>query len=258
MNQNKNQLEKILENGYELDFSSLLDKAFNNYKKIALTAGLLFILIIIITVIIGVSVGVMFLNLEDLEAMAAEMTPATFTLENMIIYVLGVSLISGLASPLTAGFFKIAHLAEKNQPFSVSNVFDYYKTHHFLQLFIASFLIALIGISVNSILEYNSVMFYGIIFTYIVSFFTFLTIPLIIFADVKGTDAIHYSIQLVLKQPLILLGLLIVSIIAVFLGFFGFCIGIFFTLPFYYSMIYSIYDSILPESTENTNNVMKY
>ncbi|MDP2159308.1 MAG: hypothetical protein Q8K02_02400 [Flavobacterium sp.] len=244
MNQNNTQLEKILENGYELDFSSLLEKAFNNYKKIALTAGLLFILITIIAVIIGFSIGAMFLNLEDLESLAMEMAPAALSLENLIVYVLGVSFISGLASPLTAGFFKIAHLAEKNQPFSISNAFDYYKSHHFLQLFIASFLITFIGIGVNSILEYNSVMFYGALFTYIVSFFTFLTIPLIIFADVKGTDAIHYSIQLVLKQPLILLGLLIVSIIASMVGLIGFCIGIFFTLPFYYSMIYSIYDSI--------------
>ena len=61
----------------------------------------------------------------------------------------------------------------------------------------------------------------------------------------NATDAIKYSFLLVSKQPLILLGLTIVAGIGSALGIFGLCIGIFFTLPFMYSMNYVIYKSIV-------------
>jgi hypothetical protein len=43
----------------------------------------------------------------------------------------------------------------------------------------------------------------------------------------------------------VLLGLLIVGVIAGIIGIFGLCIGIFFTLPFMYSMNYVIYKTIV-------------
>jgi uncharacterized protein (DUF58 family) len=44
---------------------------------------------------------------------------------------------------------------------------------------------------------------------------------------------------------MVLLGLMIVAAIAIALGLFGFCIGLFFTWPFLYSMEYSLYNSII-------------
>jgi uncharacterized membrane protein len=43
----------------------------------------------------------------------------------------------------------------------------------------------------------------------------------------------------------VLLGLLIVAVIAGIVGIFGLCIGIFFTMPFMYSMNYVIYKTIV-------------
>ncbi|WP_291120397.1 hypothetical protein [Flavobacterium sp. UBA6135] len=253
MENHKNLIDKILENGYELDFSKLFEKAFENYKKVAVIIGLLFIIITIITVIVTFSTIIMFVELDDLENIATSINPIYESTTSMMIYIFGISLISGLASPMTAGLFKIIHLAEKNNPFSIGNAFDYYKTNHFLQLFSAAFILSFIGIGVTTLLEYNGVQIYGTLFSLLLSFFTFLTIPLIIFSNLSGTDAIHYSIQLVIKQPLIILGLLVVSILLSMVGFIAFCIGIFFTLPFYYSMIYMIYDAILPDSSKEEN-----
>ena len=79
----------------------------------------------------------------------------------------------------------------------------------------------------------------------IVVVFTFLVIPLIIFGNLKVAEAIKGSIIIVSKQFFILLGLIIVAVIMAILGLIGFCIGIFFTIPFIYSMYYTIYkDSI--------------
>ena len=70
-------------------------------------------------------------------------------------------------------------------------------------------------------------------------------IPLIVFGNLNATEAIKSSVIIVSKQPLVLLGLLIVAVIAGIIGIFGLCIGIFFTLPFMYSMNYVIYKTII-------------
>jgi uncharacterized membrane protein len=80
----------------------------------------------------------------------------------------------------------------------------------------------------------------GPIISVAISFFTILTIPLIIFSDVKAIDAIKYSFSIVSKQPLILLGL-IVAIIGSIYWLLSEC----FTLPFMYSMYYAMYNDII-------------
>ena len=74
----------------------------------------------------------------------------------------------------------------------------------------------------------------------------FLTVPLIIFSKLDAVNAIVFSIKLVFKQPIILFLLLLVGYICAMLGFIALCIGIFFTLPFIYSLYYCIYKNIIP------------
>ena len=139
----------------------------------------------------------------------------------------------------------MAHCADSGTDFSLGTVFDYYSSPYFKQLFIATGLIALISTGITSLFESFGIRFLGVILTYTISFFTFLVIPLIIFGNLKVAEAIKGSIIIVSKQFFILLGLLIVAVIMAILGLIGFCIGIFFTIPFIYSMYYTIYkDSI--------------
>ena len=65
------------------------------------------------------------------------------------------------------------------------------------------------------------------------------------FSDLKATDAITSSIVLVSKQPLILIGLFVVSYLLSLVGFFGCCIGLFFTLPLMYSLYFAVYSEIV-------------
>jgi uncharacterized membrane protein len=149
-------------------------------------------------------------------------------------------------SAINAGFYKMAHLAETNADFGIGNLFDYYKTKHFKELFVSAILIALITTGLSLLFEYLGYKFIGGLLTYFISFLTFLVVPIIIFSDAKAIDAITLSAKLTLKQPFILLGLLIVSIVFAFLGLIGFCIGMFFTIPFMFSTIYTIYIQIMP------------
>jgi uncharacterized membrane protein len=72
-----------------------------------------------------------------------------------------------------------------------------------------------------------------------------LSIPLIVFGNLKAIESLKSSIAIVSKQPLVLLGLLIVAGIASMVGFIGCFIGVFFTIPFMYSMNYAIYSTII-------------
>jgi hypothetical protein len=246
MKNNYERLQQIANEGYELEFGTVLDKAFNNYKKIAGIAGLGFILLTIVIValvfgIIGIAFG--FANFNET---MLNFDPTMFSGVSIVIYLLFVIVVSGIMASINAGFYKMAHLAHTNKDFGIGNLFDYFKTIHFKELFVATAIISLFTTGFTLLFEYIGYNFIGVIITYILSFFTFLVVPIIIFSDAKALDAIPLSIKLVLKNPFILLGLLIVSLIFAFLGLIGFCLGIFFTMPFMFSMIYIIYIEIMP------------
>ena len=58
------QIEDIRKNGYSLDFSNVFNHAFENYKKIALYAGLILLVFAIIAVFLGGGVFVALYGVE--------------------------------------------------------------------------------------------------------------------------------------------------------------------------------------------------
>lgn len=240
------QINQATQQGYYLDFGTVIEKSFENYKKIALNGGLAFLIIAIATVVLFGSIAAIAFGTADMMGTLTEFNPMDFSVVGILIYFLITIFFAGLTAPIGAGVFKMAHLAENNKPFSVGVIFDYYKSTHFKDLFIAGSLLAIINFAFITGFEILEFAIVGNILSYIIAFFTMLTVPLIIFGNQNATDAISNSIKLVSKQPLILLGLAIVSIIIVILGFFGLCIGILFTAPFWYSFIYTTYNTILP------------
>lgn len=245
----KTKIEKIRNNGYQLDFGTVFESAFENYKKIALYAGLMFLVFSILMSIIVMVGLISYIGIENFEEFGNKMKQL-LSLKVMpldILLALNASLLlfSGLISPFMAGFLKMAHCGEKGEEFHVSTMFSYYKYPYFFNIFISSLIIGLTGTGLTMLLETAGLSFVGTVLTLLISFLTFLTIPLIVFGELNATDAIKSSIVIVSKQPLTLLGLLIVAGIGAVLGIFGLCIGIFFTYPFIYSMNYIIYNSII-------------
>jgi hypothetical protein len=181
------------------------------------------------------------------ENLKTEMVSENF----ILIYMLGGILLSGLISPFPAGLIKMAYCAERDEEFHVSTIFEYYKAPYFKELFIATVLISSFSSGLTTALDYSGIQLIGSLITIAISFFTILTIPLIIFGNLKAIDAISSSFTIVLKQPLVLFGLMFVAIIASMVGFIGCCIGIFFTLPFLYSMYYAMYNEIIGFDAED-------
>jgi hypothetical protein len=247
MKNKKDRIEEIKAIGYQLDFANVFNLAFENYKKIALYAGSMIVVFSVIIFAIIATIIISFFGIATLTTMMDPEKLKTETLsENFIlIYMLGGILFSCLISPFPAGLIKMAYCAERDEEFHVSTIFDYFKAPYFKELFTATLLISGVSSGLAAALDYFGVQLIGSLIKISISFFTILTIPLIIFANLKATEAISASFMIVLKQPLVLIGLMIVSIIATMVGFIGCCVGIFFTLPFMYSMYYAIYNEII-------------
>lgn len=252
---NYKQSRKVTDIAHELEFGSVLDKAFNNYKKIVGTAGiaLLLMTIVYLALLFGI-MGIAF-GFSDF---TGNMTNFNLTQHSSVFtigYVVVVAVVSGIMANLYAGFYKMAHLAEVEKPYEIGTVFESFKTIHFKELFLSGAFISIVTTSITLSLQYLSMdpitSIIGVGINYVIIFLTVLTTPLILFSKLKAVEAIQMSLQLVLKNFFAVLGLLIIAVILSLLGFIGFCIGIFFTLPFLFSMVYCIYSEILP--IEETN-----
>lgn len=251
MNDNYAKVEKIANEGYSLEFGTVLENAFNNYKKIAGIGGLAMLLIVIIFVVIfGGMLGVAY-GFSDFTTTLTGLNPQFMSGSNLLFFLAFSVVIAGVMSPINAGFIKMAYQAHTDKPFSLETIFDYYKGTYFKELFVASVIIAFLSNGVNYLLTYFQILYVGSLFTYVVAYLTFLTIPLIIFSNFKAVEALTMSAKLVLKQPLLILGLLILAVVFAAFGIVGFCIGIFFTFPFVYSMYFTIYNAIIPLSEKS-------
>ena len=246
MESTKKRIEEIKNNGYELDFSDVFNHAFENYKKIALYAGLaLFVFLVLMGIIVaGIAVSVMgmaVLNEKFIENLKLENLSGVY----IILYLIVAVFFSALLSPFNAGLLKMAYSAEKDEEFHVSTFFEYFKAPYFKELFTATILISLVSSGLSILLELANIQILGLLTSMAVSFLTVLTLPLIIFGELKAIDAIQSSFTIVIKQPVTLILLIVVAYIGSFVGLIGCCIGMFFTVPFIYSTQYTIYCAIV-------------
>lgn len=251
----KEKITAIQNNGYEIDFGTIFNKAIENYKKIALIAGLTFILFSIVIGALFIGGYAAFWGFSTITENISQLEPKNFSGTTVLIYTLSISIFAGITSPFSAGILKMAFNASKNEEFSVSTAFDYYKSNSLKDLFLATTIVSIFSLGISTVLESLGIRFVGAILSYIISFFNFLTIPLIIFGKLPTFEAIKGSFTIVSKQVFVLLALLIVSTIMACLGLIGFCIGIFFTFPFMYSMYFIIYNEIIGIDEENESEI---
>ncbi|CAA9196132.1 DUF2189 domain-containing protein [Flavobacterium collinsii] len=245
MKSTSDQIKDIKNHGYTLDFSTVFNHAFENYKKIAVYAGLMLLVFSVFFGAIAYLILVTAFGIDKLtNANFLNIQPQNLSQIQLVLYIVGTAFASAIMGPFTAGFLKMADCAEKDVEFNVSTIFSYYKSSHFSQIFVATFLISLFSVVTTTFLEILKLNAVGFVFSLLLSFFTFLTIPLIVFGNLKAVEAIKSSFIVITKQPMVLIGLIITILGAILVGFCAFCIGVLFTIPFSYSMTYAIYCSI--------------
>lgn len=233
-------------NGYELQFENVFNKAFENYKKIALYAGLailVFGFIFMVLAAIGLIsfVGVEHLNENTIKQLESKMLQPEYIGYQFI----GVLIFSCLFSPISAGFLKMAEAGNKDVEFKISEFFYYYKWLYFKELMLATFIITAVNTGISSLLTYYKIPFLGGFLSFIIGLFTVFTIPLILFGKQKAIAAISSSLHLSGKQVFVIFLLVFVAFIGSLVGLLGFCIGVLFTIPFNISMQYAIYETVI-------------
>ncbi len=250
MRNTNEKIEEIKQHGYDLDFGTVFNHAFECYKKIALNAGAAFLILSILLGIVCFAVvfgliGIGF-SIENMK----EFDITSFTIIGIIVYAVMIILISCLVSPFNAGLLKMAQNASKNEEISLGISFSYYSSSYFMDIVLTTFVLSVFTTISAVGLELVGYKILGTFVNLCISFMTFLAIPFVIFGGLKPMEAIQASITIVSKQFFIILGLLIVSGLFSALGIFAFCIGIFFTIPFLNAMTYSIYATIMNDDEE--------
>lgn len=247
-----NRIEEIKRNGYQLDFDAVINRAFENYKKIALYAGLMLFVFFVFFGLIAVTTLISFFGIDHLNPENIQQySPENLTGVPLLIYIGVNMLLSILLAPFLAGFYKMADCAKKDIEFHVSTMFEYYKSPYLIEIGIATFVLLLFNTGLSMLLETNGYVFIGAIIGALISFFSFLTVPLIVFGKLGAITAIKSSFIIVSKKPLALLALVIIALIGALVGFIGCCIGIFFTIPFLYSMYYTAYNEIIGQESDS-------
>ena len=234
-------IQEIKMKGYHLDFTETFNEAFEIYKKIALIAGLGVLLVVVGAIIFGFGGLALFIG-GDLTIDNFQMfNDPDSSLQFEIIYLGFLSLLTALITPITAGFLQLAYDADKNQDVSFGTIFSFYSHPAFKNLFISGLILSALSAVISIGFKFLDLEMLGILLSIIITFLTFLTVPLIIFGKLSALDAIQASITVVSKNPLMIIGLLIVAYLFALMGLIALCIGYLFTTPFLYAMYYSIY-----------------
>jgi hypothetical protein len=238
-------IEEIKNEGYSFDFGEVFNQSIEHFKKIALMAGIVFILLTLISGAFVFGIMAVGFGISGFTDTMTGFAMGSFSTVGMVAYMVVVVIISGLMAPIHAGLLNMVYLAAHGRDFSISTVFGYYQTKYFKELFLVAVLRTLLNTVISFALLSTGVQFVGMLFTYLLMFFLMLSTPLIIFGECKAIESIKLSFMIVARQFFVLLALVIVSLIICCLGFIGLCIGIFFTAPFIYATIYAIYDHIV-------------
>ncbi len=266
MNLITEELYPVNKKTYSLDFGEVFNETFENYKKTALLMGVFFLLLFIIYIVLATAIMTVFIGVGSYtNFLTGFKTSIDFSTTTLIIQTIVKVLIAGLLAPIGAGLLKMAHNAEIGEEFGIGTPFEYYKSKHFKEIFISGALISavmsIISMACNLFLfndltnieniqnfNFGNIWLASaitIIAVFVLLILTIFTRPLIIFGNLKATEAIKQSFILSFKQFWMILLLLIVALICCLIGLIGLCIGILFTIPFYNSTVYIIYKNVV-------------
>ena len=180
MKSNKDRIQELKTNGYQLSFEAVFNLAFENYKKIVVYAGLLFLVSAVLLGMLAFVIIAFTFGIENFQEFIKpeNLDPNNFSDEFLMIYIGSVTLFSCLVSPFFAGIIKMAHCAEIDEEFHVSTAFQYYQFQYFKSLFLATLLITILNMGVSSVVDLSGLPILGFLASLAISLLNVLTVPL--------------------------------------------------------------------------------
>lgn len=239
------ELDNKLQSGYTLDLGSLIEKSFETFKKTFLISGAGLVIIGIIGFILYVALAAILFGFTDIMGTLTQMSLHANETNVLIGTALFSMLSSAIVAPVTAGFINMNRLVQKGESISITNIFEFYNSKYTKDLIICYAIIGLLAGVVNAGFTLINLSWIGLLFQGILACATIFSITLIIYSDQNFGDAFSKSISLFVKQPFIIILALLIAYIIGLLGFIGICIGVIFTMPYVYSMYYTIYEQTI-------------
>ncbi len=251
-------IEDKINNGYDLDLGNIIDSSLETFKKIVWIAGLGYFLVFSLLVIIALVAVNQFVDPDQLKEFTELIQDPTY-LENhpnLLLYnfiaIVGIGIIF---APLNAGFLHLCRLAHLNKTLSIGDLFTFYTSRKSIDLIIGTLIVSLISFAISMGLEMANLKLVSFVVSISISLFTFLFIPLIIFADQNFSQALSKSIKIIVKSPFTVLGAMIIGILFALAGLIALCIGILFTISFMYCIQFNIYEKIIGFEEDANNKI---
>lgn len=241
----RQELDKKIQNGYSLDLGSLIDKSFEPFKKTFLISGIGIFIIGLFILALYFLLAIVLFGFTDFIGTLTKMSLNANQTNVLVGTAIFTAISSAIFAPLTAGFINVNRLAVKGDAITIGNLFEFYNSKFTKDILICYAIIGLINGVVNAGCGMINLSFIGFIFQGVFACATVFSIPIIIYSDQQFGDAISKSIALFLKQPFIIVIALLVAYLIAMVGFIGICIGAIFTIPYIYSMYYTIYDQTI-------------
>ncbi|WP_136668107.1 hypothetical protein [Flavobacterium sp. H122] len=232
-----------------LSFETTLDRSFEVYKKTFLIAGIAFLLLTVVLLMMFMTGVNFFFGFENFAEKMKTFNPEELSTEGTLMYFGGLSLIVILIAPFNAGILKIMKDADEGQEEpTISSLFYYINSKYFIPIVTTTIVLSLFGFILNIGLEKSiGGSSFGKVISMLISIafsvLTLIALPNVIFKDMNPSEAIINSITNCSRNFLKILLLMIIALIIGYLGIIGLCIGIFFTFPIYFAMQYAIFKS---------------
>lgn len=238
-----------MESNSNFSFESTLDKSFEIYKKTFLIAGIAFLLLTVVLIMMYMTGINFFFGFENFAEKMKTFNPEELSTEGTLMYFGGISLITVLIAPFNAGILKIMKDADEDQEPTISSLFHYINSKYFIPIIVTTILLSLFSIILNVGLDKaignNSLgKIVSTIISVSFSILTVISIPNVIFKDLNPIEAITNSITNCSKNFFKVFLLMLIATIIGCLGILGLCIGLFFTFPIYFAMQYAIFKNL--------------
>lgn len=244
--------ENKLNQNHSPEIGRIIDESFVTFKKTVWVSGVGILLLLLFILPITIFIIFKVMEIESLEEFV-KISPTLGEDFNYLLLNAAIAIpLAALTAPITAGFYKINHLAKQDKEFGLSNLFDYYKGPYFKHLALTAVLTALYSNILGLGLIYLNFQFVATLIQLFIAFLFVLSVPLIIFENQSALTAMSNSSRLTIKHPFTIIVCLLLAFLFALLGLFAFCVGIFFTVSYFYTMNYTIYNEIIPIENKNS------
>uniref|UniRef100_UPI00404A0CC9 hypothetical protein n=1 Tax=Flavobacterium sp. TaxID=239 RepID=UPI00404A0CC9 len=233
------------------DFNVIFEKSFELYKKVFAQTGIVILLFSIIQILVASSIQYFFYGFSVFTTTTTEFDFSNYSTLTLLGATLASATLVGFTSPMLASVFGMCqhYITHKTQP--PISAFDYYQNPIFGKIFAYSFGMQAFNELIVLLFDRLSIDFVAYVIIVPINLLLIVTIPILLFRKLDIAKSINLSLKITTKQPFLILLLLIVACLFAIAGIFALCIGIIFTIPIYYIVIYRIYEHQFPINDES-------